>query len=68
MSVEEIMQLDISERIVLVEEIWDSIAREEPEIPLTPEEKEILDERLSSLESSPDELLSWDQLKRTILE
>jgi putative addiction module component (TIGR02574 family) len=66
MSVEEIMELDISERIVLVEEIWDSIAREEPEISLAPEEKKILDERLCSLESSPDELLSWDQIKRAI--
>ena len=39
MSMEEIMELDITERIVLVEEICDSIAREEPKIPLTPEEK-----------------------------
>ena len=65
-SVEEIMHLDIAERIVLVEEIWDSLAREEVDIPLSEYEKDILDARLASLEADPNNLISWDDIKKRI--
>jgi len=39
MSIDEIMHLDVAERIVIVEEIWDSLAREEADIPLSEYEK-----------------------------
>ncbi len=38
--------LSISERILLVEEIWDSIADETPEIELSADQKNLLEERL----------------------
>ncbi len=63
MSIDEIKMLDISERIILVEEIWDSIAQEQDNIKLSEYEKKILDARL---ESSSDKLLSWDEIKDKI--
>jgi len=66
MSIDEIKQLDIAERIILVEEIWDSIAKEQESVELSGYEKSILDARLSSLESNSDDLISWDEMKAKI--
>ena len=66
MSIDEIKQLDITERIILVEEIWDSIAKEQEHVSLSEYEKEILDARLASLENDTDTLMSWDELKSKI--
>ena len=63
MSIDEIKQLDITERILLVEEIWDSIAKEQDHLGLSDYEKEVLDKRLASLEESPNDFLSWDEIK-----
>ena len=66
MSIDEIKMLDITERIILVEEIWDSIAKEQKSVGLSEYEKDILDARLASLEDSPDKLISWDEIKAKI--
>lgn len=66
MSIDEIEQLDITERIILVEEIWNSIAKEQDNLGLSEYEKEVLDSRLASLENNPDTLMSWDEIKNKI--
>ena len=66
MSIDEIKQLDITERILLVEEIWDSIAQEQEQVSLSEYEKKVLDERLASLENDQDDLMSWNELKSKI--
>jgi len=66
MSIDEIKMLDITERIILVEEIWDSIAKEQDSLALSDYEKKILDERLASLENDPTNLLSWNEIKKRV--
>ncbi|SFV61899.1 hypothetical protein MNB_SV-6-1041 [hydrothermal vent metagenome] len=66
MSIDEIKMLDITERIILVEEIWDSIAKEQDSLVLSDYEKKILDERLASLKNSPHNLLSWEEIKNRV--
>ena len=66
MSIDEIKMLDITERIILVEEIWDSIAQEQESVGLSEYEREVLDARLASLESNPDTLMSWDEIRNKI--
>ncbi len=66
MSIDEIKMLDITERILLVEEIWDSIAKEQDSVGLSEYEKEILDIRLTSLEDNPNDLMSWDEIKNKL--
>jgi len=63
MSIDEIKQLDISERILLVEEIWDSIAQEQEHVGLSVYEKEVLDARLAAYKENSDQLISWDEIK-----
>ena len=66
MSIDEIKMLDVTERIILVEEIWDSIAKDQDNVGLSEYEKEILDIRLTSLEYNTDNLMSWDEIKNKI--
>ena len=66
MSIDEIKMLDVTERIMLVEEIWDSIAKEQDNVKLSEYEKEILSARLASLENNANDLMSWDEIKNKI--
>jgi len=66
MSIDDIKMLDITERILLVEEIWDSIAQEQDSLGLTDYEKRVIDERLLSLKKNPNNLLSWDEIKNRV--
>ena len=66
MSIDEIASLNISQKIMLVEEIWDSIAQEQGQIAVTDEEKAILDERLSSFEANPNDVISWEEIKQRL--
>ncbi len=66
MSIEEIKSLDISERILLVEEIWDTIAQEQEVVPLSKEEQEILEQRLHNLQENPQAQSSWKKMKERI--
>lgn len=49
----DVLALSISERIQLVEDIWDTIAKELQAIELTEEEKNIIDQRLEAYHKNP---------------
>ena len=55
----EINNLSIPERILLVEEIWDSIAKENEAFELTQSQKEELDRRSESLRKNPMQGRTW---------
>jgi putative addiction module component (TIGR02574 family) len=66
MSKNDILKLSVSERIRLVEDIWDSI-REVPEaVELTEEEKEELDRRLEAYHNNPHAGSPWKTVKERI--
>ena len=46
--------LPLDERIRLVEDLWDSIASDQKVLPLTPEQKTELDQRLDAYEADRD--------------
>lgn len=62
----EIKKLSIAERILIVQEIWDSIASEQELIQLTAAQRTELDKRLASYEASPNEGKSWEEIKRRL--
>ena len=49
-----IRELPLDERLKLVEDLWDSIAAEQERLPLTPEQRTELDERLDEFELDGD--------------
>ena len=61
-------RLSISERIQLVEDLWDSIAASGDEIPLTSAEVEELDRRLADLETNPAAEVPWDEVRARVEE
>ena len=54
--------LSISERIRLVEEIWDTIAEENEAFELTEAQKRELDRRLASAGNDPGQGRTWDEI------
>jgi putative addiction module component (TIGR02574 family) len=59
-------QLSVAERILVVEEIWDSIAAERASLPVTPAQKAELDRRLAAFNSSPKDGSTWNDVKARI--
>lgn len=56
--------LSIPERILLVEEIWDSIADEAPEIGLSADQKNLLEERLAQYRIlDVSERKTWEEIR-----
>jgi len=62
----DLAQLSIAERIILVEQIWDSIASEQAVVPLTPAQEAELDRRLEAHRRSPNQGASWEEVKARI--
>ena len=58
-----IQHLSQSERILLAEELWDSVAAEQDNLQVTDAKKKILEQRLSAYKASPDDVKSWEEVK-----
>ena len=63
---EDILNLSISERIQLVEDIWDSIADVPEAVALTDDQKRELDNRLDAHRLKPDEGSPWKKVRERI--
>ena len=60
-------ELPISERIQLVEDIWDSIAEDTPSaLNLLPEERAELRRRHSAHQADPSSSIPWEQVRATL--
>ena len=62
----DILELSISERIQLVEDIWDSIAEVLEAIPLNDKQKVELDRWLNAYHQNPNEGSPWDLVRDRI--
>ena len=62
-----ILDLSVSERIQLVEDIWDSIAEVPESVPLTDKQKAELDRRLDAYRKNPKTGSPWTMVRERIL-
>ncbi len=60
----DIQELSQSERILLAEQLWDSIADDQDTIKVTDSQKKVLQQRLAAYKASPNEGTSWEQVKK----
>jgi len=67
-QISDILEMSVSERIQLVEDIWDSIAAVPEALPLTDAQREELDRRLEAHAQNPGEGIPWDELKKKVRE
>ncbi len=65
-DIPEITKLSTPEKILLVEDIWDSIASDEAVVPVPQSHIEELDRRFKKYESAPGNLLSFEELQTKI--
>lgn len=61
-----IQELSTPERILLAEQLWDSVHSKSNEIELTPDQIKLLDSRLAALETDGDLGDSWENVKSRI--
>lgn len=64
---DELEKLSVTERVQLVEDLWDSIARSNTEIPLSQWQKDELDRRKANHAQNPDSVRTWDDVKNEML-
>jgi putative addiction module component (TIGR02574 family) len=57
----EVLKLSPSERLELIGALWDTLA--EGDLPVTPEERALLDRRLADLENDPGTQSPWSEVK-----
>lgn len=62
-SIADILELPIQERIRLVELIWDSVAAVPEAVEVSPALKTELEARLKKFEQNPEAGYSWDEVK-----
>ena len=60
---EQAKRLSIADRILLVEEIWDTIAEENQAFELTDSQQRELDRRLASVRANPTQGRTWEEIK-----
>jgi len=62
-EIPEIARLTVAEKILLLEDLWDSIAAEESSVPVPQSHREELDRRLAEYGKDPGTLLTLDDLR-----
>jgi putative addiction module component (TIGR02574 family) len=62
----DIDRLTPAERLRLIEQLWESLRTMASAVPLTPQQREELDQRLDDLEQSGPEGIPWDEVLRNI--
>ena len=67
MSLEELEKLSVPEKVQIVEDLWDSIARSNADIPMPQWQKDELDRRKQGALKSPENLVTWEDAKGDIL-
>ncbi len=62
----QVMALSTEEKLELIDELWISIEPELDRIPVSEEEKRLLDERLAEHAAHPEDTLTLEQLKKAV--
>lgn len=65
-NLNDILKLPVAERILAVEAIWDSIAAENKDYPLTEDELNVLEERWAEYKKNPAAAKTWEEIKANI--
>ena len=65
-EIEQLRELPISERIQLVEDLWDTVAADSSHVRLSATQLKELDRRIDRSEKNPNEGILWSSLKARI--
>jgi len=68
MLTEDLQKLSKSEKLLLINDLWDDIAQDSSDMPLTSEQEDKLDKRYAEFLENPDEGKSWEAFKKELKE
>jgi len=60
---DESRKLTAAQRLLLLDEIWDSLLEESHEFPHTSEQRKELDRRVEACERNPDDCEPWEEVR-----
>ena len=60
-------RMTIAERIALAQEILDSVAADQPRLPLSEAKRQELDRRLADMAANPTDGVPWEQVEAAAL-
>jgi len=63
MSITEIRQLPLNEKLQIMEAIWEDLRSRAEDVPVPQWHKELLDSPLAAVEAGREEVLEWDDIK-----
>lgn len=68
-DLESLRRLPVAERLLLVEDLWDSIATDTPsvDVPLSPQLVAELDRRIADLKEGRERAIPWEEVRESIL-
>jgi len=67
-ALQELETLSVSERVQIVEDLWDSIAQSNANLPIPQWQKDELARRKQRFLQNPASGETWDQVKRSVLQ
>lgn len=65
--IDELLQLKKSEKLILVEALWDSIASDPSDVEVPEHHKAIIEERLKTLQEDKKSASSWEKIRQKYL-
>jgi len=62
-DMDSIKRLSVAERVRLVQDIWDTLQPTADELPLTEEQREMVDQRLEEHRRDPSSAIPWEEVR-----
>ena len=66
MSIAEIRQLPLAEKLQIMEALWDDLRAHVEGLPVPEWHKELLDSRRKAVEEGREQVLEWDEVKSSL--
>jgi len=63
---QEINRLKLTEKLILIEDVWDSIAQKNQELPMPEWQKRELDQRYKSYKAGEQNLHDWESVHESL--
>lgn len=65
-AIASIFHLSVSEKLQLIEDLWDDLASTPADVPIYDWQKDELARRKAALQAGPISLRSWDEIRRRV--
>jgi putative addiction module component (TIGR02574 family) len=66
-AIEQILELSPTERLEIVQEIWESLHRRDEDVPVTPAQRVELERIWEEFQKDPEEGEPWEEFRKSLL-